>query len=112
MLKFSNVFDFVKAHVFAIDSILNGKQKAKVETFNIGTGTGLSVLDLINAFEKSTGVKLNYKLTDRRAGDIEKVWANPEHAINELGWKAETSTEDTLLSAWKWQLKLRERGIQ
>lgn len=109
---FINVVDLAKAHVIAIDRILNGKQKAKVETFNIGTGTGLSVLDLINAFEKSTGVKLNYKLTDRRAGDIEKVWANPVHANNELGWKAETSTEDTLLSAWKWQLKLRERGIQ
>jgi len=109
---FINVVDLAKAHVIAIDRILNGKQKAKVETFNIGTGTGLSVLDLINAFEKSTGVKLNYKLTDRRAGDIEKVWANPEYANNELGWKAETSTEDTLLSAWKWQLKLRERGIQ
>ena len=109
---FINVVDLAKAHVIAIDRILNGKQKAKVETFNIGTGTGLSVLDLINAFEKSTGVKLNYKLTDRRAGDIEKVWANPEYANSELGWKAETSTEDTLLSAWKWQLKLRERGIQ
>ena len=87
-------------------------QKEKVEVFNIGTGRGLSVLELINAFEKATGVKLNYQIVGRRAGDIEKVWANPELANNELGWKAETSIEDTLLSAWKWQLKLRERGIQ
>ena len=66
----------------------------------------------VHAFEKSTGVKLNYKIVGRRAGDIEKVWANPDFANNELGWKAGTSIEDTLLSAWNWQLKLRERGIQ
>ena len=77
-----------------------------MEVFNIGTGRGLSVLELINAFEKATGKKLNYQIVGRRAGDIEKVWANPELANNELGWKAETSIEDTfLLSAWKWQLK-------
>ena len=104
--------DLAKAHVVAIRRILENKQKEKVEVFNIGTGRGLSVLELINAFEKATGVKLNYQIVGRRAGDIEKVWANPELANNELGWKAETSIEDTLLSAWKWQLKLRERGIQ
>lgn len=109
---FINVVDLAKAHVIAIDRILNKKQKDKVEIFNVGTGTGLSVLELINAFEQSTGVKLNYQIVARRAGDIEKVWANPEHANNELGWKAETSIEDTLRSAWAWQLKLRERGIQ
>ncbi len=109
---FINVVDLAKAHVVAIDRILQQKQKAKVETFNIGTGRGLSVLELINAFEKSTGVKLNYQIVGRRAGDIEKVWANPDYANNELGWKAETSIEDTLRSAWAWQLKLRERGIQ
>ncbi len=109
---FINVVDLAKAHVIAIDRILNKKQKDKVEIFNVGTGTGLSVLELINAFEQSTGVKLNYQIVARRAGDIEKVWANPEYANNELGWKAETSIEDTLRSAWAWQLKLRERGIQ
>ena len=109
---FINVVDLAKAHVVAIHRILENKQKEKVEVFNIGTGRGLSVLELINAFEKATGVKLNYQIVGRRAGDIEKVWANPELANNELGWKAETSIEDTLLSAWKWQLKLRERGIQ
>ncbi len=92
--------------------MLDDKQKEKVEVFNIGTGRGLSVLELINAFEKATGVKLNYQIVGRRAGDIEKVWANPDKANNVLGWKAETSIEDTLRSAWKWQLSLREKGIQ
>ncbi len=107
-----NVVDLAKAHVIAMARILEKKQKEQVEVFNIGTGRGLSVLELINAFEKATGVKLNYQIVGRRAGDIEQVWANPDLANNELGWKAETGTEDTLLSAWKWQLKLRERGIQ
>ena len=109
---FINVVDLAKAHVIAIDRILNDKQKDKVEIFNIGTGTGLSVLQLIHAFEKATGVKLNYKIVGRRVGDIEKVWANPELANKELGWKAVETIEDTLKSAWNWQLKLRERGIQ
>lgn len=109
---FINVVDLAKAHVVAIDRILNKKQKAKVEVFNIGTGRGLSVLELIHAFEASTGVKLNYQIGPRRAGDIEQVWADPTLANEELGWKAETSIEDTLRSAWNWQLKLRERGIQ
>ena len=101
-----------KAHVIAINRILEKKQKEQVEVFNIGTGRGLSVLELIHAFEESTGVKLNYQIVGRRAGDIEQVWANPDYANNELGWKAETSIEDTLRSAWNWQVKLRERGIQ
>ena len=107
-----NVVDLAKAHVVAIRRILEQKQEEKVEVFNIGTGRGLSVLELIHAFEAATGVKLNYQIVGRRAGDIEKVWANPERANNVLGWKAETSIEDTLRSAWNWQLKLRERGIQ
>lgn len=109
---FINVVDLAKAHVVAIDRILEKKQKEQVEVFNIGTGRGLSVLELIKTFESATGVKLNYQIVGRRAGDIEKVWANPEYANNELGWKAETSVEDTLRSAWDWQLMLRERGIQ
>ena len=109
---FINVVDLAKAHVIAIDRILNKKQKESVEVFNIGTGRGLSVLELINGFEEATGVKLNYKIVGRRAGDIEKVWANPEYANEELGWTAKETIEDTLKSAWNWQLKLRERGIQ
>ena len=109
---FINVVDLAKAHVVAIRRILEKKQKEKVEVFNIGTGRGLSVLELINAFEKATGVKLNYQIVGRRAGDIVKVWADPKLANEELGWKAEVGIEDTLRSAWNWQLKLRERGIQ
>ena len=107
-----NVVDLAKAHVVAIDRILQEKQNEQVEVFNIGTGRGLSVLELIHAFEESTGVKLNYQIVGRRAGDIEQVWANPDKANNVLGWKAESTIEDTLRSAWKWQLKLREDGIQ
>lgn len=109
---FINVVDLAKAHVIAMDRILQNKQKEKVEVFNIGTGRGLSVLELIHGFESATGVKLNYKIVGRRAGDIVKVWANPERANNELGWSAKISIEDTLKSAWNWQLMLRERGIQ
>lgn len=107
-----NVVDLAKAHVVAIRRILEKKQDEQVEVFNIGTGRGLSVLELIHLFEESTGVKLNYQIVGRRAGDIEQVWANPERANKVLGWKADTSIEDTLRSAWKWQLKLREDGIQ
>ena len=109
---FINVVDLAKAHVIAIRRILEQKQKEKVEVCNIGTGRGVSVLELINGFEKATGVKLNYQIVGRRAGDIEKVWANPDFANQELGWKAVETLEDTLRSAWNWQLKLRERGIQ
>lgn len=109
---FIHVVDLAKAHVTAIDRILNGKQKEKVEVFNIGTGKGLSVLELIRLFEKATSVKLNYQIVGRRAGDIEKVWADPDYANKELGWEAHETIEDTLRSAWNWQLKLRETGIQ
>ena len=106
------VVDLAKAHVIAMKRILEGKQKDKVEVFNLGTGRGLSVLELVHSFEEATGVKLNYQIVGRRAGDIEKVWANPDFANSELGWKAVETLEDTLRSAWNWQLKLRERGIQ
>lgn len=109
---FINVVDLAKAHVIAIARILEKKQKESVEVFNIGTGNGVSVLELIKGFEAATGVKLNYQIVGRRAGDIEKVWANPDFANEELGWKAVETLEDTLRSAWNWQLKLRERGIQ
>ena len=82
-----------------------------MEIFNLGTGVGLSVLQLINAFESATGVKVPHKIVGRRAGDIEKVWANPEKANKVLGWTATTPIEDTMRSAWNWQKRLRERGI-
>lgn len=105
------VVDLAKAHVKAIDRILENKMLEKVEVFNLGTGRGLSVLELINEFEAATGVKLPYKIVGRRAGDIVKVWANPERANKVLGWSADTPISEVLASAWKWQLKLREDGI-
>lgn len=106
------VVDLAKAHVIAMDRILNDKQKESVEVFNIGTGRGLSVLELLNKFEAATGVKVNYKIVGRRQGDIVKVWADPTFANEELGWQAKATIEETLKSAWNWQVKLRERGIQ
>lgn len=105
------VVDLAKAHVKAIDRILNKEMAQNPEVFNLGTGRGLSVLELINEFEAATGVKLNYKIVGRRAGDIVKVWANPERANTVLGWSADTPIRDVLASAWKWQQKLREDGI-
>ena len=91
--------------------MLEDKSESKIEIFNLGTGVGLSVLELIDAFERATGVKVPHKIVGRRAGDIEKVWANPKYANEVLGWKAESTIEDTMRSAWAWQKKLRERGI-
>ncbi|MCK9342835.1 MAG: UDP-glucose 4-epimerase GalE [Massilibacteroides sp.] len=107
-----NVVDLAKAHVIAIDRMLNDKGDDPVEIFNLGTGRGLSVLELVKTFEEVTGVKVPHKIVGPREGDIEKVWANPDKANNVLGWTAEATTEETLASAWKWQLKLRELGIQ
>ena len=84
----------------------------QLEVFNVGTGRGVSTKEIVDSFEKATGVKVNWTYAPRRSGDVEKVWADPKKANEVLGWKAETSLEDTLKSAWKWQEKLRERGIQ
>lgn len=104
-----NVVDLARAHVIAVKRLLTGKNEHKVEIFNLGTGRGLSVLEIVKTFEKVSGVKLNYQIVGRREGDIEKVWANPEFANDVLGWKSETSVEDTLLSAWRWQQHLSNR---
>ena len=106
-----NVIDLAKAHVKALDRMLEDKSEAPVEIFNLGTGTGVSVLELINTFTKVTGVEVPYKIVGRREGDIEKVWGGVDKANDVLGWKTETTLEETLESAWKWQLKLRERGL-
>lgn len=108
---FIYVVDLAKAHVAAMARIVEGKNADPVEIYNVGTGNGVSVLQLINTFEKVTGVKLNYKIVARRAGDIEKVWGNVDKANNVLGWKAVHTLDEALLSAWKWQQQLRERGI-
>ncbi len=103
-----NVVDLAKAHVVAIKRLLQGKNKKNFEIFNLGTGRGVSVLEMIKGFEKATGVKLNYKIVGRRVGDIEKIWADTTYANDELGWKAEKDLEETLLSAWKWEKRVRE----
>ncbi len=108
---FINVVDLAKAHVIAIDRMTGKKSLEKVEIFNLGTGVGVSVLQLIKVFEQVSGVKLNYKIVGRREGDIEKIWADPKRANTVLGWTAKENIEDTIKSAWNWQLKLREKGI-
>ncbi|MFQ9316307.1 UDP-glucose 4-epimerase GalE [uncultured Dysgonomonas sp.] len=108
---FINVVDLAKAHVIAIDRMTGKKSLEKVEIFNLGTGVGVSVLQLIKVFEQVSGVKLNYKIVGRREGDIEKIWADPKRANTVLGWTANENIEDTIKSAWNWQLKLREKGI-
>lgn len=108
---FINVVDLAKAHVVALERMLENKSDEKLEVFNIGTGEGLSVLQLLNAFEKATGVKVPHKIVGRRPGDIVKIWADPKKANEVLGWKAQVPIEDTMLSAWNWQKKLRERGV-
>lgn len=105
-----NVVDLSKAHVVAVERLLREKNKQNYEVFNLGTGRGVSVLELINTFEKVTGVKLNYKITGRRAGDIEKIWADTSLANSELRWKTKKNLDETLLSAWEWEKKLR--GIE
>ncbi|MDH6356161.1 UDP-glucose 4-epimerase GalE [Parabacteroides sp. PF5-9] len=107
-----HVVDLAKAHVTAIDRLLTNKSEERLEIFNLGTGIGVSVLELLSTFEKETGVKVPYKIVERREGDIEQVWADPKHANEVLGWTAKESVGSTLLSAWNWQKRLRERGIQ
>ncbi len=102
-----HVVDLAKAHVAAMKRLLQNKNKEKVETFNVGTGTGSTVLEVINTFEKVSGKKLPYKIVDRREGDITSAYANTNKANDELGWKAQSTLEDGLASAWKWEQKIR-----
>jgi UDP-glucose 4-epimerase len=102
-----NVVDLAKAHVLAVKRVVENKCESSIETFNLGTGRGLSVLEIIETFEKVTGVKVPHKIVGRREGDIEKVWADPTYANQVLGWKAVETVEDTLRSAWAWEQKLQ-----
>lgn len=102
-----HVVDLAKAHVVAMHRLVENKNLEKVETFNLGTGTGSSVLEVINAFEKVSGKKLPYKIVGRREGDITSAYANTDKANQVLGWKAELSLEESLASAWKWEQKIR-----
>ena len=90
-----------------MERLLNKQNLDKVETFNLGTGTGSSVLEVITAFEKVSGQKLNYQIVGRREGDITSAYANTDKANNVLGWKAQSTLEDSLASAWKWEQKIR-----
>ncbi|MDR2805569.1 MAG: UDP-glucose 4-epimerase GalE [Dysgonamonadaceae bacterium] len=105
-----NVVDLAKAHVIAIERLLNHSSAASLEYFNLGTGRGLSVLELIRTFEQATGAKVPHKIVGRREGDIEQIWADPHYANEVLGWKAVETIEDTLRSAWNWQLKLKTKS--
>ena len=104
------VVDLAKAHVAAMARVLD-QDTDQIEYFNVGTGHGNSTKEIVDAFEKATGVKLNWKYGPRREGDIEKIWGNVDKANNVLGWKADTPLEDVLASASKWQVKLREDGV-
>jgi UDP-glucose 4-epimerase len=103
-----NVVDLSRAHVVSIERLLTGKNNSTLEMFNLGTGKGLSVLEIIRTFEEATGVKVKYRIVGRREGDIEQVWADTTRANNELGWKAVIPLEDTLRSAWKWEQYIRK----
>jgi UDP-glucose 4-epimerase len=102
-----HVVDLAKAHVIAMQRLLNKNNQDKVETFNLGTGTGSSVLEVIHAFEKVSGQKLPYKIVARREGDITEAYANTHKANTILGWKAQSSLEEAMASAWKWEQKIR-----
>ncbi|MGM9785728.1 MAG: UDP-glucose 4-epimerase GalE [Candidatus Cryptobacteroides sp.] len=101
-----DIVDLAKAHVAAVARMLDGKMKQDYEIFNIGTGRPVSVYELVSAFEKVNGLKLNYKYAPRRAGDVVAIWADTSLANEELGWKAQRTVEQTLASAWAWEKHL------
>ncbi len=107
-----NVVDLAKAHVVAIKRLIDQKNKKNFEMFNLGTGKGSSVMEIVKAFEKATGEKLNYKIVGRRAGDVESVYADTSLANSELGWETGIELEETLLSAWKWEKYIRNKKKQ
>lgn len=104
-----HVVDLAKAHVIAVQRMINDSMKLDFEIFNLGTGNGFSVIEVINSFEKVSGLKLNYQIVGRRAGDIEQVWANPSYSNTELGWKAEKGLDEMTESAWRWEQAYRKR---
>ncbi|MDA3779489.1 MAG: GDP-mannose 4,6-dehydratase, partial [Bacteroidales bacterium] len=103
-----NVVDLAKAHVVSIKRLIETKSLKEFEVFNIGTGKGSSVLEIVNSFEQVTKEKLNYKIVNRRIGDVEAVYADTEYANKVLGWKAEKNLKETLLSAWNWEKEYRK----
>jgi UDP-glucose 4-epimerase len=103
-----HVTDLAKAHVVAIDRLIGNKNRTNYEVFNLGTGKGVSVLEAISSFERVTGMKLKYRITDRRPGDIEKIWADPSLANRELGWKTESTLDEAMSTAWEWEKFIRK----
>ncbi len=103
-----HVVDLAKAHVTAVKRLVENKNKANYEVFNLGTGKGVSVLEAIKSFERVTGIKLKYKITGRRAGDIEKIWADPSLANRELGWSTKSTLDESMETAWKWENYIRK----
>ena len=106
-----HVVDLAKAHVIAIKRLIEGKSKTNYEIFNLGTGKGVSVLEAIKSFERVSGIKLKYKIVGRRAGDIEKIWANPSYANKELGWKTLSSLDEAMKTAWDWEKMFRNNKL-
>jgi UDP-glucose 4-epimerase len=102
-----HVVDLAKAHVVAIKRLIEGKNKSDYEVFNLGTGQGVSVFEAIRSFERVSGIKLKYKITGRRAGDIEKIWADPSYSNKELGWKTLSSLDEAMKTAWDWEKFIR-----
>jgi UDP-glucose 4-epimerase len=103
-----HVVDLAKAHVTAVDRLIGKKNKANYEIFNLGTGKGVSVLEAIKSFERVTGISLKYKITGRRPGDIEKIWADPSLANSELGWKTVSTLDEAMRTAWEWEKNIRK----
>jgi UDP-glucose 4-epimerase len=102
-----HVVDLAKAHVVALERLLNRKNKSNYEVFNVGTGTGSSVLQVIKSFEKVSGKELNYKIVERREGDVTEAYADTTKANKDLGWKPESTLDEAMASAWKWEQKIR-----
>lgn len=102
-----HVVDVAKAHVVALQRLLNQKNEGNYEVFNLGTGTGSSVLEVIHSFERVSGEKLNYKIVERRPGDVIKAYADTTNANEVLGWKAGSTLDDSMKSAWDWERKVR-----
>jgi len=103
---FIDIVDLARAHVYAVTRMVEGKMLEPCEVFNVGTGRPLSVMELVNAFEKVNGVKVNYRIAPRRPGDITAIWADPTKANTQMGWKATRTIEETLKSAWAWECHL------
>ena len=104
------VVDLAKAHVIAVKRLIEKKNRKSYEVFNLGTGKGVSVLEAVKSFERVSGIKLNYRIGGRRAGDIEKIWADPTYANKELGWKTLSSLDEAIGTAWKWENNIRKKN--